>query len=49
MIFALAEKLRCQVSEIEAMPSREFAEWWAYLAIVAREKQQAEQSARLKR
>jgi len=30
------------------MPSREFAEWWAYLELTAKERQQAEAAARRK-
>lgn len=31
------------------MPSREFAEWWAYLELTAKERQQAEAAASARR
>jgi len=31
LIFALADRLKCQVSDIEAMPETEFREWVIYL------------------
>lgn len=34
MLFKLADRLRCQIADIEAMPVTEFQEWLAYFKIM---------------